>query len=69
MTDMTHSRRTWSGETGLITKEKLATYAKQVALPVYYIAGPPKMVKGLQTMLREIGIDDEDIHAEEFAGY
>lgn len=69
MTDMTQSRRAWSGETGLITKEKLATYTKHAALPVYYIAGPPKMVKGLQTMLREIGIDDEDIRAEEFAGY
>lgn len=69
MTEMTQSRRAWSGETGLITKEKLATYARHAALPVYYIAGPPKMVKGLRTMLREIGIENEDIRAEEFAGY
>ena len=69
MTDMAKSRRPWSGETGLITKDMLAKYVTKAAAPIYYIAGPPKMVKGLQTMLKESGIDDDDIHAEEFAGY
>lgn len=34
-----------------------------------YVAGPPEMVKGLKTMINEAGVDDDDIRAEEFAGY
>jgi ferredoxin-NADP reductase len=37
--------------------------------PIYYIAGPPGMVKGLHAMLKESGVDDDDIRSEEFAGY
>ena len=69
MTNIANSRRSWSGETGLITKDMLTRHVKNVASPIYYIAGPPTMVKGLQTMLKEAGIDDDDICAEEFAGY
>jgi hypothetical protein len=27
------------------------------------------MVKGLHTMIHEAGVDDDDVRAEEFAGY
>jgi ferredoxin-NADP reductase len=46
-----------------------ARYLKDTLSPSYYIAGPPGMVEGLHTMLTEIGVDDADIRAEEFAGY
>jgi ferredoxin-NADP reductase len=36
---------------------------------IYYIAGPPAMVKGLREMLSKIGINDDEIRTEEFAGY
>jgi ferredoxin-NADP reductase len=69
MTEMETSHRSWHGETGLISKEILSRYLKDALSPIYYIAGPPGMVKGLQTMLTEIGVNDPDIRTEEFAGY
>jgi ferredoxin-NADP reductase len=36
---------------------------------VYYIAGPPAMVKDLHATLTGAGIKDDHIKAEEFAGY
>ena len=47
----------------------LARYLKDAGKPVYYVAGPPEMVRGLQTMIQESGVNDADIRAEEFAGY
>jgi Na+-transporting NADH:ubiquinone oxidoreductase subunit NqrF len=44
-------------------------YLKGAASPIYYIAGPPAMVKGLHEMLSKTGINEGDIRAEEFAGY
>lgn len=69
MTEMEKSHRSWHGEMGLISKEILSRYLKDARSPIYYIAGPPRMVKGLHTMLTEIGVHDADIRAEEFAGY
>jgi ferredoxin-NADP reductase len=69
MTEMEKSRRPWNGETGLINQEMLGRHLKDAASPIYYIAGPPAMVKGLHEMLSKTGINDDDIRAEEFAGY
>jgi ferredoxin-NADP reductase len=69
MTEMEKSHRPWSGETGLIDQEMLGRYLKGAASPIYYIAGPPAMVKGLHEMLNKAGMNDDDIRAEEFAGY
>ena len=44
-------------------------YVNDATSPIYYIAGPPAMVQGLQAMLNEAEIADDDIRAEEFAGY
>jgi len=35
----------------------------------HIIAGSPAMVKGLHGMLSKAGINNDDIRAEEFAGY
>ena len=69
MTEMEKSHQPWNGETGLINQEMLGRHLKDAASPVYYIAGPPAMVKGLQEMLRKSRIRNDDIRAEEFAGY
>ena len=69
MTEMTKSHRSWQGEVGRIDKEMLGRYLKDAVSPIYYLAGPPEMVKGLHTMIHEAGINDDDIRAEEFAGY
>ena len=52
-------------DTGVVS----ARHVKDAVSPVYYVAGPPEMVKGLKTMISEAGVDDDDIRAEEFAGY
>jgi ferredoxin-NADP reductase len=69
MTEMEKSHRPWNGETGLINQEMLGRHLKGAVLPIYYIAGPPAMVKGLHEMLSKAGINDDDIRAEEFSGY
>jgi ferredoxin-NADP reductase len=69
MTEMAKSHQSWHGEVGRIDKEMLARYLKDAVSPIYYIAGPPEMVKGLHTMVHEAGVDDDDVRAEEFAGY
>jgi ferredoxin-NADP reductase len=69
MTQMEKSHRPWHGETGLIDQAMLGRYLKGAASPIYYIAGPPAMVKGLHDMLSKAGINDDDIRAEDFDGY
>jgi len=69
MTAMETSHRSWNGETRLIHQEMLQKYLKGAGSPIDYIAGPPAMVKGLHEMLNKVGVDDDDIRAEEFAGY
>src|ERR1039457_5052122 len=69
MTEMPKSNRPWHGETGMIDKEMLARYLKDASPPIYYIAGPPGLVKGLHMMINESGVDEGDIRTEEFSGY
>lgn len=69
MTQMRLSNRSWHGETGMINKEMLARSLTGLRSPIYYLAGPPGMVGELRNMLNCIGIDDDDIRSEEFAGY
>jgi ferredoxin-NADP reductase len=69
MTGMAKSRRSWPGEVGPIDREMLLKHVKDAASPIYYLAGPPEMVKGLHTVINEAGVDDDDIRAEDFFGY
>ena len=69
MTHMSQSGHSWHGETGRIDHSMLARHLKSAASPIYYLAGPPEMVKGLHKMLSEAGVDDGDIRTEEFFGY
>jgi ferredoxin-NADP reductase len=69
MTEMEKSHRPWNGETSSINQEMIGRHLKGAASPIYYIAGPPGMVNGLHEMLSKVGTNDDDIRAEEFAGY
>ena len=69
MTEMKKSSRSWPGERGVIDPQMLAKYLKGVVSPVYYVTGPPPMVKAMHTMLADTGVDDDNIRIEEFAGY
>jgi ferredoxin-NADP reductase len=76
MTEAEKSNHPWKGEVGLINYQMLDRHLKAVASPdwhsagpVYYIAGPPQMVRDLQTMLANAGVDGDNIRIEEFSGY
>jgi predicted ferric reductase len=75
MTGMEKSRQIWKGETVHVNRDMLDRYLHVVAspahnrVPISYIAGPPQMVNGLQTMLTAASVDTDDIRTEEFSGY
>lgn len=69
MTQPERSHRGWSGETGHLNDGMLKTYLMGVSNPIYYIAGPAPMVRGIRKILNAAGTDDDDIRTEEFAGY
>jgi ferredoxin-NADP reductase len=37
--------------------------------PIFYLTGPPGLVRALRVMLVDLGIDESDIRTEEFTGY
>jgi ferredoxin-NADP reductase len=72
MTRMEDSHAPWSGETGRVDGGMILRHVRRAssqAAAIYYIAGPPRMVAGLHQVLKTIGIDDDDIRMEDFAGY
>jgi len=69
MTGMEGSRQSWEGETRRISKEMLIQYIGDLNGPIYYVAGPPAMVGGMQQLLNSAGVNADDIRPEEFAGY
>jgi ferredoxin-NADP reductase len=76
VTEVEKSTRLWKGEVGMIDDKMLDRHLKAAASPqwysaglIYYIAGPAQMVRDLQTMLTNAGVDSDDIRLEEFSGY
>lgn len=69
MTQIQQSGQPWQGETSHINGEMLAKHLKDAASPIYYVAGPPRMVNGLREVLNQLQVDDDDIRTEEFPGY
>jgi ferredoxin-NADP reductase len=59
----------WRGEGGHITESMLTKWLPDFQAPIFYIAGPPGMVTGMRQMLCEADVSDDDIRAEEVAGY
>jgi len=61
--------RGWKGETGHISSEMVVTHVEISRGPIYYVAGPPTMVAAARGTLNDVGVDEDDIRTEEFAGY
>ncbi|WP_174614404.1 FAD-dependent oxidoreductase [Virgibacillus ihumii] len=59
----------WNGENGHIDEEMLKRYVSDVSKPIYYLAGPPDMVKAMYKLLVDAGANEDNIRAEEFSGY
>src|SRR3989338_8019486 len=63
------SKQAWLGETGFINKEMIQKHLKDLNSPIYYMSGPPAMVKAMRELAEKIGISNDNIKFEEFAGY
>ncbi|MCC7009767.1 MAG: hypothetical protein IT184_13255 [Acidobacteria bacterium] len=59
----------WDGEHGFITRELIAKHIGDVTAATYYVAGPPAMVRAMETLLRNAGVNSASVHAEQFSGY
>jgi ferredoxin-NADP reductase len=69
MTEMSKSKKEWTGETALIDKEMLCRHLAILQGPIYYIAGPPTMVAAMRETLVSAGVEVNDIRTDEFVGY
>lgn len=62
----------WDGEAGYIDAAMLGKHlssAGGVLAPIYYLAGPLSFTTAMRGMLNAAGVNDDDICAEDFAGY
>jgi ferredoxin-NADP reductase len=69
MAEMDKSKKSWNGERGFIDAAMLQRHLAQLNGPIYYVAGPPAMVAAMNEMLVKAGVDEDDVRAEDFAGY
>ncbi len=69
MTEPEKSAQAWQGETGSINRDMLEKYVSDLLSPIYYIAGLPEMVNAMQRVLAQVGVNGDNIRAEEFAGF
>jgi len=63
------SHRTWTGETGKVDAAMLSRHRPYGIKPIYYIAGPPKMVAAMHKLLLAAKVKKNDIRSEDFSGY
>jgi ferredoxin-NADP reductase/nitrite reductase/ring-hydroxylating ferredoxin subunit len=61
----------WKGEYGRIDKAMILKYVDSSLLnnSIFYICGPPGMLKAMQILLQDLEIPKERIKVEEFTGY
>lgn len=59
----------WDGETRRIDAGMVEEAGSGLPRPHYYVAGTPDMCEAMRQMLDDMGIDDQDIHSEDFTGY
>ncbi len=69
LTQLEQSKGQWSGETGRISEEMIKKYVSDIALPLYYIAGPPAMVSAIEKLVRRMDVPTDHIRKENFVGY
>jgi ferredoxin-NADP reductase len=58
----------WQGETGHVDREKIEkACGKEMHKKVFYVCGPPPMLKGILAALKELGVPDKRIRVEIFS--
>jgi len=69
MTQMEKSSQKWAGRTGFLDKKMLSKSMDDLKGSICYVAGPPPMVSATAQALTGLGIAEDNIRSEEFAGY
>lgn len=69
MTEMQNSAKPWTGETGLITDELVKKHVDPSKDAIWYLSGPPGMVKAMRKLLLSMNVDEDNFRTEEFSGY
>ncbi len=69
MSELEKSKKSWQGETGIIDQAMLKKYLDDFKLPIYYIAGLSGMVNAMKSLLKDIGISEDNIHSEDFSNF
>ena len=59
----------WDGYTGVINAEMIRKEMPDYIERVFYICGPPTMVKVMEDLLRNLEVPEESIRVENFTGY
>jgi ferredoxin-NADP reductase len=59
----------WKGYTGYIDAKMIRKEAPDYKSRIFYICGPPGMVKAMRNLLQELDIPEEQIKTENFFGY
>jgi Na+-transporting NADH:ubiquinone oxidoreductase subunit NqrF len=69
MTDPNLPGEQWRGARGHIGEAMLGQTLSDVLEPIYYVAGPPRMVAAMQGLLSRAGVAGGQIRKDEFFGY
>jgi ferredoxin-NADP reductase len=59
----------WRHECGHFTTRMLKKWLPDLSTPIFYLAGPAGGVTSMRLTLNAAGVSDDEIRAEEFAGY
>ncbi len=59
----------WRYEKGRIDEAMMARYVPDLQGPVFYLAGPPRMVEALKDLLLHRGVSRDSVRFEIFSGY
>jgi len=59
----------WEGEKQRIDAQFIKKYVKDIDNSIFMMAGPPGMVEAVQEVLKDIGVKEQNIRIDSFAGY
>jgi ferredoxin-NADP reductase len=59
----------WTGARGFIDATTIRREIPDYAARVFYVCGPPVMIRVMEALLGELGVHDDRIRTERFAGY
>ena len=59
----------WKGATGVINAEMIKKELPDYKDNLFYVCGPPPMVKAMETLIESIGLPKTQLKLEYFTGY